>query len=367
MNIRNVLFRGRQAWEMDNGVVRLVMLKGGGHIAALTHRDRPGLNPLWEPIWKSMEPWKYSQKKHGAQYAEKLLACIGGHNLCLGWFGGVTPEEQAAGMSAHGEAGVSKWRLIRKRVSRQALTLAVGCTLPAAQMEFRRTLTLKKGRTVIRVRETVRSTACCDRPYTMCQHVTLGPPFLEKGVTVFDMPATKGHTFLWPFEKTQRMKQNAAFVWPKGPGIKGKAVDLRTIGREFKRSSDFSTQLMDVKRADAWFSALNPAKGLLLAYVWNRADYPWVGNWEENFGRKRAPWAGKSLTRGMEFSNTPFPVTLRQMVEMNKFQGQPTYRWLAAKSMAQFDYDILLVPVSKDAKGTKNITRTKAGLIVELV
>jgi len=31
-----------------------------------------------------------------------------------------------------------------------------------------------------------------DRPVGWCEHVTLGPPFLEKGVTVIDASLTRG-------------------------------------------------------------------------------------------------------------------------------------------------------------------------------
>ena len=88
---------------------------------------------------------------------------------------------------------------------------------------------------------------------------------------------------------------------------------------------------MDPRRSDAWFSAVNPKQGLMLAYVWKRADFPWIGNWEQSYGRKESPWDGKSLTRGMEFTNTPFPVSLREAVDMGRFQGEKTFRWLTAK------------------------------------
>ena len=39
--------------------------------------------------------------------------------------------------------------------------------------------------------ETVRNTSVYDRPSAWTQHVTLGPPFLEKGATAFRSTATK--------------------------------------------------------------------------------------------------------------------------------------------------------------------------------
>lgn len=356
MQVRTTVFRGRKGWELDNGALKLVMLQGGGHLASLTHGECEGVNPFWAPTWKSIEPWAY-RPADAARYESRLLASICGHNLCLGWFGGPSDDEAKAGMNGHGEAPVARWQLRRKTVNARGVTLVSECELPVAAMRLTRTVRIPKGASCLHVQEAIVSLSRRDLPFTMCEHVTFGPPFLSKGVTVFDMPATLGHTFPGEFSEAHRMKPDTAFTWPKGPGSKGKAIDLRTIGREARQSSDFSTQLMDLGREDAWFSAVNPEQGLLVAYVWKRQDFPWIGNWEENYARKANPWAGKSLTRGMEFSNTPFPEGLRKAVDRGQFHGLPTFRWLPARGRVTMDYDILMQPVDRDCRGIKDIRR----------
>lgn len=360
MRVKNCRFRNRQAWELDNGKLRLTMLKGGGHIASVVLSDRPRINPLWRPVWKGLEPWEY-KPRHEKRYGIKLLATIAGHNLCLGWFGEPSDEEAAAGMGCHGEAPIVRWKQLAKKVSKSSVSLTCGCELPAAQMSFRRTVSSRKGSNIVHVKEQVRSLSKRDIPFTMCQHVTVGPPFLEKGVTLFDMPATKGHTMPGAFGGYERLKPDKAFKWPVGPGKKGEKVDMRMLSRKYRVSGDFSTQLMDPKRTDAWFSAVNPKQGLMLAYVWKRADYPWIGNWEQSYGRKESPWDGKSLTRGMEFTNTPFPVSLREAVDMGEFQGEKTFRWLTAKGKYEVEYDIILEPIPSDCKGVADIRRKAGG------
>lgn len=364
MRIAKTVFRGRKGWEIDNGTLKLVMLEGGGHLASLVHRERPGVNPLWVPIWKTIEPWTY-RPQDAARYEAALLASICGHNLCLGWFGQPSAAEAKAGMGGHGEAPVARWRLLRKAVTRREAVLACQCVLPVAAMKFTRTVRMRKGSDTIQVREEIVSLARRDLPFTMCEHVTFGPPFLAKGVTLFDMPATEGHTFPGAFSGLQRLKADTAFRWPKGPRAKGGTVDLRTIGRETPKSSDFSTQLMDPAREDAWFSAVNPDRGLAVAYVWKRRDFPWVGNWEENYERKIKPWVNKSLTRGMEFANTPFPQGLRKAVDRGAFHGEPTFRWLPAREKVVVDYSILARPVDQGCRGVKDIRRDGATLAVD--
>ena len=368
MRIAGCKFGSRRAWELDNGKLRLVMLQGGGHIASVALNGQPSVNPLWRPVWRGLEPWEY-KARHEKKYGLKLQATIAGHNLCLGWFGEPSDEEAAAGMGCHGEASIVRWRLLGKKASKRGVSMTCGCEMPVAQMGFRRTLTSRAGSNIIHIKEQVRNLSRRDVPFTMCQHVTVGPPFLEKGVTLFDMPATKAHTFPDVFGDRQRLKTGKAFKWPDGPGARGETVDMRLMDKRYRVSGDFSTQLMDPARSDAWFSAVNPKQGLMLAYAWKRDDFPWVGNWEENYGRKESPWNGKSLTRGMEFANTPFPVGLRRAVDMGEFLGEKTYRWLPAKGKYEVEYDIILEPVPPNCKGVADIRRkAKApGFVVNLL
>ena len=360
MQICRTTFRGRAAWEMDNDALRVIVLVGGGHLASIKLRQGPALNPLWVTPWPTREPWTCKPES-------RLLSSIAGHNICLGQFGGPSAAEARAGLGGHGEAPVVRWRRVSQRVTGSTLHFVCAADLPVAQLRITRTFTTRRGERNLRVRDDVQNLSRRDLPYTACQHVTIGPPFLEKGVTTIDMSATRGHTFPGRFSDRQRLKPDTAFTWPNAPGANGKPVDLRTIDPSFRKSSDFSTQLMNPRRADsAWFSACNPKLGLLLAYHWNRADYPWLGNWEENFARRDAPWSGRSLARGLEFANTPFPEGLRAAVDRGQFQGEPTYRWVPARGTVATEFTILLMPLDSDAQGVADIRSADGMPVVTL-
>lgn len=361
MKITRTEFRGRKAWQMDNGAITLTLLVGGGHIAGLELHERPGINPLWEPPWTSMEPWAY-RAHHAQPFASRLLASIAGHNLCLAWFGDPSAEEARAGLECHGEAPVGRWRILQQNTDREAISLTCCCELPLAGMRITRTVSMGRDATTVHVREEVLNCTKRDLPFSMCEHVTFGPPFLKKGVTLFDMSASRGHTFPGSFGDRQRLKPDTEFAWPAGPGGKGEEVDMRTISRRYRTSSDFSTQLMRPDREDAWFSAMNPKLELLTAYMWKRADFPWLGNWEENYARRSPPWSGKTLARGMEFTCTPFPIGLRGAVSLGTFQDIPAFRWLPARGLHRIEYDILLQTVSRKARGVRDVRR-KGGLL----
>ncbi len=370
MNITATKMHGRQGWVLSNDRISLFLMAGGGHIADLRLNEKKTVNPFWVPAWNTIEPWQYRPRAAG-KYGAKLLSCISGHNLCLGAFGDPSPEEDRAGLGCHGEAPVVRWHCLKKVITSRRLVFSYGCELPIARMRLERILTLDRGSCIVRIRERISNLARCDVPFTMCQHVTFGAPFVEPEVTIFDMSATQGRTFPGVFGDPQRLKSDTAFAWPDGPGVKGR-VNLRTMGRN--KNSDFYTNLMNTasrgtgrKQEHAWFSAVNPKQGLLMAYVWRRSDYPWLGVWEENLARKSAPWSGKSLTRGMEFANTPFPVGLRKAVDMGKFQGQPTFRWLPALESVTSEYSLLALPVDAACRGVAAISPAPSGFRIDLI
>jgi hypothetical protein len=316
-------YRGRRAGIIENAALRVTVLAEGGHIAEIFDKET-GVNPLWTPPWPSIEPSSYDRARHpeyGDGIDARLLAGIMGHNLCLDVFGAPSDEEFAAGVDVHGESSVAPYELDG----------GVLCArFPLAGLAFERRIELR-GRAV-RIAESVTNLGATDRPIAWTQHVTLGPPFLEKGATEFRASATRSRVFDGQFGADDYLKPASEFTWPKAG-----AHDL-TVFNGAPRSSAFTTHLMDSSRADAFFLAYSPAYKLAFGYVWRRADFPWMGIWEENHSRTHAPWNGQSLTRGMEFGVSPIPETRRAMIDRGSMFGVPTYRWLPARSKVEVEY-----------------------------
>ena len=49
------LYRNRRAVSIENDALRVTVLEGGGHIAEIFDKAT-GVNPLWTPVWPSIEP-----------------------------------------------------------------------------------------------------------------------------------------------------------------------------------------------------------------------------------------------------------------------------------------------------------------------
>jgi hypothetical protein len=323
------LFHNRRAVQIENDALHVTVIAEGGHIAEIFDKAS-GVSPLWIPPWPSIEHSLYRVDQHpeyGRDAESKLLAGIMGHNLCLDLFGPPSTDEAQAGMTVHGEASI-----MPHEISSEPGKLTAKCALPTAQLAFERHIELEARR--IRIHETVENLSALDRPIAWTQHVTLGPPFLERGSTQFRTTATR----------SQVLGGELDFDWPLLPLHAGAPPRDLQLYNSAESSAGFTTQLLDKSRENAWFFAYSPRSKVLCGYVWRRSDFPWLGIWEENHSRANAPWNGRTMTLGMEFGVSPFPESRRQMIERRMLFDTPAYRWLPAKARLSVDYYAAIGP-----------------------
>ena len=336
MDLQAHRYHGRRASSVENEHLRVTVLHEGGHIAEIFDKAA-AVNPLWTPPWPTIEPSTYG-RSHDATYGGgsdgPLLAGIMGHNLCLDIFGPPSDEEARAGLTAHGEGSIAPYE-----VAVHAGGLVARAHFPIAGLDFARHITLR-GRGVD-IRETIHNTTDTDRAIGWTQHVTLGPPFLELGVTQFRSSATRSKVFESAFGADDYLTPAAEFDWPFAPGLDGRAVDLREFTRA-ARSSAYTSHLMNPHRDTAFFAAFSRSFRLVFGYVWKPADFPWMGIWEENHSRLQSPWNGRTLTRGMEFGVSPFPETRQAMIGRGSMSGVPCFRSVAAGSTASVTYCVVV-------------------------
>ena len=337
-----VNFHGRRATSIENERLRVTVLHEGGHIAEILDKAT-GVSPLWIPPWPSIEPSTYDRAKHpeyGNDSESKLLAGLMGHNLCLDIFGEPSAEEAAAGMTVHGEGSI-----VRYEVTADSGRLTERAQFPIAQMRFERQIRFG-GERAIEIRETLENLSAADRPIAWTQHATLGPPYIERGVTEFRASATLSRVLEGDYgQPGAYQKPGADFDWPNVPNIDGGHTDLRIYNRDLV-SAGFTAHLLDPRLEHAYFVAFSPSSRLAFGYVWRRADFPWLGIWEENYSRALPPWNGRTLTRGMEFGVSPISETRRKMIERNRLFGVPCYRWIPAKAKVQAAYWAMLAPAA---------------------
>ena len=342
--VRTGRFHDRDSWVVDTTALRVSVLQSGGHVAEIVLKGGMELSPLWIPNLPTMDAEKYDRARdeqiYGGSASARLMAGLMGHNLCFPFWGNPSEAEYKAGMTFHGETGIARWKLIYSKGD----TLVVAADLPESKTRFTRSLRVA-GQIAYFV-ETAENLSAWDRPVGWCEHVTMGPPFLEKGVTVMDASLTRG-----------RNNGDAAgreVAWPAGVAETG--IDLRKV-RDVSSSGFVNNFLVDPAREFGFFAAFHPKRKLLFGYFFARKDFPWLNIWEAN--------NNDMLTRGMEFSDTPTHGTMREMVKAPKVFGTPAYEWLDAKGRLAKKYAAFSVNVPEDYRGVADVR--VAGAKLEIV
>lgn len=333
----------RRAHSLENEFLQVIVTVEGGHIAALKDKVS-GVNPLWTPPWPTMEPSKFDPVKHAATYGNdaesRLLAGILGHNLCMDRFGPPSESEAAAGQGVHGEAPVALYSF-----TESGDTLVANATFPVAQLAFERKLHLPPRSHAVTITEQVTNLSAEDRPIAWTQHVTLGPPFVEPGKTMFWASATRSKVVESDFTGGKGyMEVGAEFNWPHVPALDGGTRDMQVFP-DLASSAAYTAHLMDPSKLPAWFAAWHPDLRVGCGYRWDAKNFPWMGIWEENRARAQAPWGGKTITRGMEFGVSPFPENRRAMLERGEMFGTPTVRWIPALTKVTVSYEAWCGPM----------------------
>jgi hypothetical protein len=242
----------------------------------------------------------------------------------------VSREEEAAGLSGHGEAHRVPWDMVSSARTDGTLSVAFTATLPLVQEILRRTIRVVDGENIVYVDTELESRLGFDRPINWAEHATLGGPFLEQGKTVTEMSATRASTRSYASEAVDppdnhNLADDKPFTWPMAPTAGGGLIDVR-VAPTITPVMDQTTSLMDPTRRLVYVVSFHPGKQALFGYVFRREEYPWTQMWDSYEG------AGKASSRGVEFGVQPYDLPRREVIQTNSMFGTPTYRWLPAMS-----------------------------------
>ncbi len=343
-------FERSSALTLSNSALDLTFLPQGASIASITLRDGPKVNPLWNPVRMNRELGRKADP-----------SSMTGHIMCIDGFGPPSAEERQAGLPFNGEAHPQTFD-VRSSKSGSLAEVTLTGKLPIAQEAVTRIIRMVDGENVVHVETQVENLLGFDRPINWGEHATVGSPFLEPEVTVFDLSGersrTTGYTELTtPMDSTsqRRLASDQQFNWPMAPAREGNSVDMRQTPQN-PHYVDHVATLVDTSRPAGWVTALNCKERLILGYVFRREDFPWVQT-----GGSYPP--SNKLARGMEFATQPFSASRRDAITQGALYGTPTYRWLPAKSKITTRFLMFYARVPEGFTKVDDI-RIENGLIV---
>jgi hypothetical protein len=360
-------WRNRSGWCLTNGIIELVVLTGGGHLASLRRLDPESPNLLWEAPWTTIDPQKYVEAQHKKLYgpapAGPFLSGFTGHAAVLGYFGGPSEAEAAAGLPIHGEAGSRLWRTVSHGASRQAATLVMEVYEPVMGLRLVRELSLRSGESTVRIKERVTNERNADTFYQWVEHATFGEPLLGHDSSSLTIPAIRSCTWPLGYEGKGLLADNQQFRWPHAPIAMGGTADL---SRGFIRDGSgfvVATQI-DPLRSLGFIAVANSRLHLAAGYCFPRTMFPWVAIWEENRAREYPPWNHVTRALGLEFGTSPLPLGLAEAVHHGPMFDSPTVAHIGAKQTVAVDYCVFATAMPENWRSINDVVLTDAGLEV---
>ena len=355
LECKPTIFRERQAICLESDTLQAVTLTGGGHLASLRIPD-VDVNPMWEPPWTGIEPETWDPERHVPTYGPgegRLLASLAGHSLCLNHFGDLTDTEIEADGYFHGEAPNLPWTVFDQQAGGGEARLDYGLDLPEARMRFQRTLRLRDGESTLYFTESTANLTRIDSPFCCQQHVTLGPPFVESGVSRVDLPARRGRTNPVVIHATDPLAPDQTYDWPNAPLQAGGTRNLQLYPEE--RCMAVVSVLLAPEESYAYTAVSNPKLGLLLVYAFPRQVFPWTALWYEHEAAEFLPYNNRTTTWGVEFGSVAQAVKFMENLTAGPLLGQPRCGMLPALHTVEVNYQAHMMRIPIDWQGVARI------------
>ncbi|PKA99622.1 hypothetical protein B0O79_3339 [Flavobacteriaceae bacterium MAR_2009_75] len=323
---------------LRNNHLQLILDLRGGAITSLNVTGST-LNPFnWSlPVEKQPEI-----NKNGYPFQ--------GHFISLGTWGMPTEGEQKEGLRLYGEANLKKWEI---QDSITALSAKVGFKGTIEKLDVERTLHLYKNAPVVRVTESVTNRHPIGRMYNFLQHATFGGQFSTKDLQI-DTNAGRGfyQKAAYPRTSYDSLETNS-FIWPKGVLPDG-PIDLRSSGS--REMTYLTSHVFDENISMGWATALNPKEGLLIGYVWNIKEYPWLNVWHQYID-------GVYYGRAIEFATCGLGLHFETLAKEDlRFFGKHSFEFIDAGEQITKSYTLFALPVSKRVSEVQNVN-ISAGVI----
>ncbi|MFC1691954.1 hypothetical protein ACFL1R_00440 [Candidatus Latescibacterota bacterium] len=325
---------GRSVIQLEGKKTKVVIDLGGGSIVDFHFLDQ-GFNPL---------TWNYPE-------IGDLKPRSMGHFICFDRLGRSSKTEARNGMTNHGESSKVLWKLLSQPVLKEGIISAgMSCELPIAGMQLKRTINLYENAPVFTVREEITNINKLGRVYNIVQHPSIAPPFLDETVMV-DSNAKKG---FWAGNPMPNIEEPVVY-WPQIV-YRGKLVDLRFL--EDNQNPGVVSFVFSDDDTSGWVTACNPGKELLIGYIWELSDYPWLRIW-------RHAVKDKPFARGLEFGTTAMPRPFADILAKGSIFDHPVFEYIDTGETIVKAYTAFLAKIPVDYRGVADIISTEDSITLQ--
>ena len=302
----------------------------GGALVDFQLKDK-NVNPF---TFELPDEWVPENNKSGAKFK--------GHFLCLGRWGAPTDGEIKAGIPHNGEPSRDNWIVSSNgENTKDYIKKTMSAKAPLDGLEVERDIYFDQTQPVAFIQEKITNTNTFGRISNVVQHATLGPPFLDKQLEIYSN-AKKGFNQ----EDYYATLMENSFDWPEGRN----AEDMVDMNSSVYAKNYCMSYIYDTNDVYGYVVAISQKYNLLVGYVWNIKEYPWINIWHA-VNEEGTPFA-----RGIEFGTAGMGRDYKELLDSTStFYGYNSYEWIDAGETKEKGY-ILFQESINDWKGIKDVT-----------
>lgn len=321
---------------LDNDLSSLEIDLFGGAITDF-HLKQDKINPM---SFKFSSSDMTANNKKGAPYQ--------GHFLCLGRWGEPSPGEIKAGIPNHGQFANMLWDMKGETKENEFMMQTISAM---EGLRVERSIEIENKSAAYIVNESVTNINPLGRLFNMVQHPTLASPFLDNS-TVINCNAQIGFNNVFSTNPAQHSS-----TWPYGICEDMSTVDL---SRPVKAYNSIFSFVIKKNDKNGWISAYSPKFHLILGYVWNRKNYPWINLWQD--------WSDDQIRYwGIEFGTSGIHKPFDQILADNNsivFE-ENTFRFIDAGESICCSYISFLHHVNDDLEGIDDIRIENENIVIK--
>ena len=223
-------------------------------------------------------------------------------------------------------------------------------------LSLERKVMLYQNEALVKVKESVINNLPISRVYNFLQHPTFGGDFVSENLRI-DTNAGKGFYQKGAYPRTSYNILDAdSFHWPDGILPDGK-IDLRTSGSRNK--TYLTSHVFSESDTIGWATASNSDKQLLVGYVWNTKEYPWLNVWHQSEN-------GEVTGRAIEFATCGLGLGFKElMVKDYSYFGNLSFEFIDAKQTLTKTYYMFAMEIKADFLETKSVLLIDDKVIVK--
>ncbi len=267
-----------------------------------------------------------------------------GHFICFDRWGPSSPEDLALGIPFHGEASKVKWTLHQEAVARTGYHFTeMSCFLPIVKLGMNRKIYLDANSSVFKVVEEIVNHNDAPKVFNLVQHPTIGAPFLDQ-TTIVDTKVDSGFSQAGTLPPTPE----EVLKWPDAV-VDGDSTDLRYLAGDHTWDAAVVSFTQDEDDQYGWVTAVNPSLNLMVGYLWDTSEYPWLNLW---FNLRN----NKPFARGLEFGSTGLHQPWPTVLEMDSILGKKLYEELDVDEKVTKSYYAFLSEIPSDYKGVESVS-----------